>query len=95
MVVPYLADYDKLRANIQLYKKAYEKAGHGTVQKDQIQMALHTYIAEDEQQAIKEAQAYMEHYVNVFLESATAWDSTSSDQYKQKDTIKLLKVYEL
>jgi natural product biosynthesis luciferase-like monooxygenase protein len=82
MAVPYLADYDKLRANIQLYKEAYEKAGHGQVQKDQIQMALHTYVCEDEQQAIEEGEAYMNHYVNVFLESATAWDSTSSDQYK-------------
>ena len=39
MVVPYLADYDKLRANIQLYKEAYEKAGHGQVQKDQIPLS--------------------------------------------------------
>lgn len=87
MVVPYLADYDKLRENIQLYKKAYEKAGYGTVQKDQIQMALHTYVHEDEAQAVKDAESYMEHYVNAFLESATAWDSTSSDQYKGYDKI--------
>ncbi|MBM4761804.1 LLM class flavin-dependent oxidoreductase [Bacillus sp. B15-48] len=82
MVVPYLADYDKLRDNIQLYKDAYENAGHGKVQKDQIQMALHTYVREDEQQAIEEGEGYMNHYVNVFLESATAWDNTTSDQYK-------------
>lgn len=82
MAVPYLADYEKLRENIQLYKDAYEKAGHGKVKKDQIALALHTYVREDEQQAIDEARAYMEHYVNVFLESATAWDSTNSDQYK-------------
>jgi alkanesulfonate monooxygenase SsuD/methylene tetrahydromethanopterin reductase-like flavin-dependent oxidoreductase (luciferase family) len=45
-------------------------------------MALHTYVREDEQQAIEEGEAYMNHYVNVFLESATAWDTTSSEQYK-------------
>lgn len=82
MAVPYLADFDKLRENIQLYKDAYEKAGFGKVKEDQIALALHLYVREDEQQAIKEGKAYMEHYVNIFLESATAWDSTSSEQYK-------------
>ncbi|WP_203555286.1 LLM class flavin-dependent oxidoreductase [Bacillus sp. B15-48] len=87
MVVPYLADYDKLRANIKAYKEAYEKAGHGKVQKDQIQMAVHTLVCEDEEEALKLGEGYMNHYVNVFLESATAWDSTTSTQYKGYDKI--------
>lgn len=58
LIVPYLADYELLRKNIQLYKKAQEEAGHGPVKKDQMAMMLHCYVREDEQQAINEARPH-------------------------------------
>ena len=87
MVVPYLADFDKLRENIQAYKDAYEAAGYGKVNPEQIAMAFHTFVFEEEdrEDSMKRAEEYMNHYVQMFLESATAWDAREIDAYKGYD----------
>jgi natural product biosynthesis luciferase-like monooxygenase protein len=88
MAVPYLADYEKLKENIKLYKDSYREAGHGEAQPEQIALGLHAFVYEDDDtEGLAKAEKYMAHYVDIFLESATAWDSTESQQYKGYDKI--------
>lgn len=84
MVVPYLADYDELAANIELYKKAYREAGHGEVRRDQIMTVLHTYVAETEEQAYADTRDRMQEYIDAFSAAAETWGGKRSSDYNPK-----------
>lgn len=81
MVVAHLNDYELLAANLNAYRRAYEAAAHGAGG-GQIQITFHAYLDEDGATARREAEVYLDQYVEVFKESAAAWNDRYSDQYK-------------
>lgn len=80
MVVPYLADYDELAEMIELYRSTYRASGHPETG-GKIMMVLHCYIAEDGDQARREAKSYMETYIRIFLEAVRPWATLRSPAY--------------
>lgn len=87
MVVPYLAPYEELKENIDLYREAYRKAGHGEVKPEQIMMVFHTFVAPTREEAYAICRPAMQHYINVFLEAASSWDTTVSKDYAHYDLL--------
>lgn len=81
MVVAHLNDYELLQSNLAAYRKAYEAAGHGPGG-GKVQLTFHAYIAEDKATAEREAEKYLDEYVEIFKESAISWNYRSSPQYK-------------
>jgi natural product biosynthesis luciferase-like monooxygenase protein len=81
MIVPYLSAFDSVAANLQAYRESYERAGHGKGG-GKVQMSFHLYVAEDDAIARREAQAPIDEYMRVFKDSATAWNSRTSADYK-------------
>ncbi len=81
MVVAHLNDFELLAENLALYRRSYEAAGHGAGG-GRVQITYHTYLAEDGAIARREAQLYLHEYIEVFKESAVAWNYRSSEQYK-------------
>jgi alkanesulfonate monooxygenase SsuD/methylene tetrahydromethanopterin reductase-like flavin-dependent oxidoreductase (luciferase family) len=81
MVVAHMNDYELLQKNLNAYRKAYEEAGHGAGG-GRVQITFHAYLAEDGATARREAEVYLDQYVEVFKESAAAWNNRYSDQYK-------------
>jgi alkanesulfonate monooxygenase SsuD/methylene tetrahydromethanopterin reductase-like flavin-dependent oxidoreductase (luciferase family) len=86
MFVPYLSDFEDLGQKIELYRSAYRVATNGR-EPPPPSMALHLYMAESTAVARREAQPYIEQYMAVFQESATAWTGRQSSQYRGYEQI--------
>lgn len=82
MCVPYLGDFHELAEKLDLYRKAYLDAGHPPDQME-IMMVFHLYIAESSRAAKEECEAYINRYIEVFLESAKWWTGRTSTNYAQ------------
>jgi alkanesulfonate monooxygenase SsuD/methylene tetrahydromethanopterin reductase-like flavin-dependent oxidoreductase (luciferase family) len=80
MIVPYLSPHEQVAILVESYRHHWRQAGHPG--QGQIQMSFHLYLAEDGQQARREARAPMEDYVAKFIASAEAWSTRQTDQYK-------------
>ncbi len=81
MVVPYLAKFEDLAANLKLYRDTFW-ASHPEKTLRPVQMSVHLHIAETDAAAEQEAREHLDQYVKVFHSSATAWNERKSDNYK-------------
>jgi alkanesulfonate monooxygenase SsuD/methylene tetrahydromethanopterin reductase-like flavin-dependent oxidoreductase (luciferase family) len=81
MFVPYLSDFADLAEKIALYRRTYRAATHGR-EPPPPSMALHLYMAASTAQARREAKPYLEQYMAIFQDSATAWTGRLSSQYR-------------
>lgn len=80
MVVPYLSNFDSLRANLGRYRDAFTEA-HPERRVPPVQMSFHLHVAESDEQAVAEASEPMALYVSLFKESASAWHGRASADY--------------
>lgn len=80
MVVPYLSKFESVQSNLRTYREAFAAANPGRPIPP-AQMSFHLHVAETDAQAIAEATAPMEQYVDVFRESAVAWQNRASKDY--------------
>lgn len=80
MVVPYLAPFEAVAENIELYRKSYREAGHPP-DGERILMVLHLYAAQSRREALAGAKPHMEQYLETFLHGVSAWGSRSSSSY--------------
>ena len=80
MVVPYVSNFDTLRDNLRRYREAFA-AAHPDRPVPRVQMSFHLHVAESDEQAVAEATEPMQQYIEVFRESAAAWEGRSSTNY--------------
>lgn len=80
MVVPYLSRFENLQENLRRYRDAFTGA-HPDRPVPTVQMSFHMHVAESEAQAVAEATPQMDQYMEVFKESASAWQTRSSKDY--------------
>jgi alkanesulfonate monooxygenase SsuD/methylene tetrahydromethanopterin reductase-like flavin-dependent oxidoreductase (luciferase family) len=81
MFVPYLSDFQDLAQKLALYRSAYRESTGGT-EPPPASMAFHLYMAESTAIARQEARPYIEQYVEVFKDAASAWTGRQSTQYR-------------
>src|ERR671930_342716 len=81
MFVPYLSDFQDLAQKLALYRSAYRESTGGTAPPP-ASMAFHLYLAESTAIARREARPYIEQYVEVFKDAASAWTGRQSTQYR-------------
>jgi natural product biosynthesis luciferase-like monooxygenase protein len=81
MFVPYLSDFQELAGKLALYRQTYREHHQGQ-EPPPASMAFHLYVAESTAVARREARPYLEQYVAVFKEAATAWTGRQSSQYR-------------
>jgi natural product biosynthesis luciferase-like monooxygenase protein len=86
MVVPYLSRFESLQANLERYRHSFATR-HPERTPRKVQMSFHFHVAETDEQAIAEARGPMDQYVQVFRESASAWQTRSSTAYPGYDQI--------
>jgi alkanesulfonate monooxygenase SsuD/methylene tetrahydromethanopterin reductase-like flavin-dependent oxidoreductase (luciferase family) len=84
MIVPYLSDFADVQRNVRLYRETFA-AHHPDRPPRRIQMSFHYHVAETDAQAQAEAEEPMHQYVQVFRESASAWQGRSSTAYPGYD----------
>ncbi len=92
MIVPYAGSLERSRQLVQLYRETWRKAGHRPGA-EQIQTALHCYVAESHAEAIRGFKPRVERYVEVFSEAVGSWSrQDTGNQYagynKLVDSIK-------
>ena len=80
MVVPYLSKFETLQSNLNRYREAFAAAHPGRLVPP-VQMSFHMHVAETDEQAQAEAAEPMQQYVQLFRESASAWQGRSSADY--------------
>lgn len=80
MVVPYLAQFETLQANLRLYRETFAQS-HPNRKPRPVQMSFHLHVADTDAQAQAEARPHMEQYLCLFQESAAAWGTRSSENY--------------
>jgi alkanesulfonate monooxygenase SsuD/methylene tetrahydromethanopterin reductase-like flavin-dependent oxidoreductase (luciferase family) len=80
MVVPYLSKFDDLASKIDMYRQTFA-AHHPGTPVPSVQMSLHLHVADTDAQALAEATEPMHQYIQVFRESAAAWEGRSSKDY--------------
>jgi alkanesulfonate monooxygenase SsuD/methylene tetrahydromethanopterin reductase-like flavin-dependent oxidoreductase (luciferase family) len=89
MCVPYIGDFHELAEKLEMYRRAYLEAGHPPDQME-IMMVFHLYLAENSKAAREECEAYINRYMEVFIESASWWTGRSSSNYAQYSQIEAL-----
>jgi len=80
MVVPYISKFESMQANLRRYREAFT-AAHPDHPVPRVQMSFHMHVADTDAQAVAEATPQMEQYVAVFKDSASVWQTRSSDAY--------------
>ncbi len=80
MIVPYAGSLERSRQLVQLYRETWRKAGHRPGA-ERIQTALHCYVADTHEEAIRGFAPRVERYVDVFAEAVGSW--TGQDMGKQ------------
>jgi alkanesulfonate monooxygenase SsuD/methylene tetrahydromethanopterin reductase-like flavin-dependent oxidoreductase (luciferase family) len=86
MIVPYLSKFADVQRNLGLYRETFA-AHHPGRSPRRVQMSFHFHVAETDAQARAEAEEPMSQYVEVFRESASAWQDRSSAAYPGYDAI--------
>jgi alkanesulfonate monooxygenase SsuD/methylene tetrahydromethanopterin reductase-like flavin-dependent oxidoreductase (luciferase family) len=86
MVVPYISTHENSANLVNIYRRAWRDAGYppGT---EQVQLSFHCYLAEDGDQARREAKKYFEDYTAKLRHAAEAWSSRKVDQYPGYENI--------
>ena len=80
MVVPYAGGLERLREVVQVYRDAWQQAGHPPG-REQIQTSLHCYVAETHKEAVEGFKRPTERYIEVFAEAVQSWSGQQSEQY--------------
>lgn len=80
MVVPYLSNFESLRANLARYRDAFSAAYPGRPV-PRVQLSFHMHVAETDAQAAAQITPAMDQYVGHFKASASAWQTRSSTAY--------------
>ncbi|MBW7476491.1 LLM class flavin-dependent oxidoreductase [Paenibacillus oenotherae] len=65
LLVPYVSDFEDLRAKIDIYRRAYTEAGHGEPNK--ITFTMHACVHADRDKAIALAREPLERYLRAFV----------------------------
>jgi alkanesulfonate monooxygenase SsuD/methylene tetrahydromethanopterin reductase-like flavin-dependent oxidoreductase (luciferase family) len=70
-----------LRDLISTYRQAFAEAhGNGDVSPE-VGISLPLFIREEDQSAFAEGDPFLQHYLNVWMDAAKAWDTTRSTDY--------------
>jgi alkanesulfonate monooxygenase SsuD/methylene tetrahydromethanopterin reductase-like flavin-dependent oxidoreductase (luciferase family) len=77
-----LTGWDMLGNLLKLYHNAYQEAGHGTVNPENILVGLPAYVAETTEEALAEAEAPYYRSQAVMLEAGGQWKNAQSDDYR-------------
>jgi alkanesulfonate monooxygenase SsuD/methylene tetrahydromethanopterin reductase-like flavin-dependent oxidoreductase (luciferase family) len=86
MIVPYLARFEDLQTNLRAYRETFARHHPGKSSR-KTQMSFHFHVAPTDGQARAEAQPHMDQYLEVFRESAAAWQDRSSSNYQGYNAI--------
>lgn len=86
MVVPYISTHENSANLVNIYRRAWRDAAHAPGV-EQVQLSFHCYVAEDGEQARREAKKYFEDYTGKLLHAAEAWSMRKVDQYPGYENI--------
>ncbi|MER6382178.1 LLM class flavin-dependent oxidoreductase [Streptomyces sp. NPDC001250] len=85
-LAPVKHDVGLSRWLLDLYRDTF-KAKHGPDSKPRIAMSTPLFVAETDEEAYRLAEPVYREYMAVWSEAASAWKTTSSDQYKGYDAM--------
>jgi alkanesulfonate monooxygenase SsuD/methylene tetrahydromethanopterin reductase-like flavin-dependent oxidoreductase (luciferase family) len=86
MVVPYLSTHENSANLVNIYRRAWRDAAHQPGS-EQVQLSFHCYLADDGDQARREAKRYFEDYSGKLLHAASAWSTRKVGQYPGYENI--------
>jgi len=72
MIVPYAGSLERSRQLVQVYRDTWRSAGH-RAGAEQLQTAVHCYVAETHAEAMRGFKPRVERYVEVFSEAVGSW----------------------
>ncbi|WP_320775601.1 LLM class flavin-dependent oxidoreductase [Streptomyces sp. CRN 30] len=79
MVIPVVAGHERLAGLLEVYRAAWEDAGHPRTPR--MYVSYHCYVAEDATEARQRAEEHFEHYKVKQVDAYEAWRGLTSDQY--------------
>jgi alkanesulfonate monooxygenase SsuD/methylene tetrahydromethanopterin reductase-like flavin-dependent oxidoreductase (luciferase family) len=80
MVVPYVSTHENNANLVNIYRRAWRDADHAPGA-EQVQLSFHCYVAEDGDQARREAKKYFDDYTSKLLDATEAWSTRKAEQY--------------
>lgn len=81
MIVPYISKFEDVQGNLRLYRETFVQH-HPGAHARKTQMSFHFHVAPTDEQAQAEARPHMDQYLQVFRESASAWQGRASSNYQ-------------
>jgi natural product biosynthesis luciferase-like monooxygenase protein len=84
MIVPYAGGTDRTSALVKTYRGVWRESGHRPGA-EQVQLAVHCYIAETHDEAVRGFVDPFRIYVGVFGEAVAGWSGRQSAQYPGYD----------
>jgi alkanesulfonate monooxygenase SsuD/methylene tetrahydromethanopterin reductase-like flavin-dependent oxidoreductase (luciferase family) len=86
MFVPYIGDFRETAKLVQLYRDAWQAAGHPPGA-EKVAMSFHCYVAETRAEALRGLRPAWAQYHRIFKERLALWVGHPSPQYKGYDAI--------
>ena len=86
MVVPYVSTHENSANLVNIFRRAWRDADNARGA-EQVQLSFHCYLAEDGDQARREARKYFEDYTSKLLQASAAWANRKVDQYPGYENI--------
>jgi len=86
MIVPYAGGVEHTTEMVRKYREVWAESGH-TPGAEQVQLALHCYLAEDHEEAVRGFSDPMNVYLKVFGEAVAGWNTKRSEQYPGYDKL--------
>ncbi|MGH4031849.1 LLM class flavin-dependent oxidoreductase [Actinomycetota bacterium Odt1-20B] len=81
LVTPALTPLEEMADHIAVYRESFEQAGHAG-RAPRVLASLPLYVGSDDREAGATADPLLSHYLRVWAESADAWTSTVSTDYR-------------
>jgi alkanesulfonate monooxygenase SsuD/methylene tetrahydromethanopterin reductase-like flavin-dependent oxidoreductase (luciferase family) len=86
MVVPLVSTHENAANLVNIFRRAWRDAAYAPGA-EQVKLSFHCYVAEDGEQARREARHYFEDYTTKLLHATGAWSSRKVDQYPGYENI--------
>ncbi|HEX6511345.1 MAG TPA: LLM class flavin-dependent oxidoreductase [Chloroflexota bacterium] len=86
MVVPFAGGLERVSGLIKTYRQVWCESGH-TPGAEQVQLALHAYLAESHAEAVRGYGPPMRTYLEVFTEAVSGWQGLEKAQYAGYDRL--------
>jgi alkanesulfonate monooxygenase SsuD/methylene tetrahydromethanopterin reductase-like flavin-dependent oxidoreductase (luciferase family) len=83
---PWRPDHSNSANLVNIYRRAWRDAAYAPGS-EQVQLGFHCYVAEDGDQARREAKRYFEDYTAKLLQATDAWSRRKVDQYPGYENI--------